>query len=72
MTRVVETKGRSHVFTLKDGSVMRLQARASQTIDDSLVSESLKEAEKRGIIYMVTSVEKMKTPENVSGKKEGK
>lgn len=60
MIKVVEVRGFLFSTTLADGSNLCLQSGEETTIKDSLVSESLKNACKKGFVTM-SEVESTKT-----------
>lgn len=53
--RVVELKGTSHVYTLKDGSTFRIFARKTADVDDNLISDEMLRAEKLRILRFIKS-----------------
>lgn len=52
MFKMVEISGRSHVFTLKDGSTFRIGARKSVPFDVSKMSADIERAIDRGLVYV--------------------
>lgn len=52
MTKMVEISGRSHVFTLKDGTTFRIGSRQSVPFDTSKVSDEIERAIDRGLVYI--------------------
>lgn len=53
MIKVVELRGKSHVFTLSDGKTFRIFAHQKKEISSSLVSSEMRLAESMGIIALV-------------------
>lgn len=51
--KIIELKGKSHVFTLKDGKTLRIFAHQTTEIDESNVSDELKIAVSMGLILLV-------------------
>ena len=49
---ITEIKGKSQVFTLKDGSTLRLLAREEKKISEELISEELLIAESMQLVLM--------------------
>ena len=52
MSKMIEISGRSHVFTLKDGSTFRIGARQSKDFDIAKKSDMIDLAIKKGLIYI--------------------
>jgi len=52
MVRITDKKGRAHVFTLTDGTTLRVFAKKYKDIEDNLVSEEIKTASKLGLVLM--------------------
>lgn len=67
MIRVAEIQGRSHVFTLKDGSTMRLMSRSHKDLEEDMVSDDIRIAEERGYIYTTKLADSPKKSEKVKG-----
>ena len=65
--KIIELKGKPHVFTLKDGKTFRIFARETKTIPDSNVSNELRLAETLGLILL--SKESVKTTKKSGGTK---
>lgn len=53
MIKVIELKGKSHVFTLSNGKTFRIFSNQRVDIQSSLVSEEMRLAESMGIIALV-------------------
>ena len=53
--KIFELKGNAHVFTQKDGKTFRIFAREGKELDESLISDEMKIAERMGLI-MISSV----------------
>lgn len=51
--KIIEIKGSSHVFTLKNGKTLRILSRQTKEIEDSDFSNELKIAESMGLILLV-------------------
>lgn len=66
MVRVTEVKGVPCVFTLTDGSTLRVMPYKSKDIKDSLVSEEILIAVQRGYVR-TNNIKGGKTPEIKSG-----
>jgi hypothetical protein len=68
--KITELKGKSHVFTLKDGKTLRIFAHDTKKIADSKVSNELKIAESMGLILLMEdSTEVPKTNKKSGGTK---
>jgi len=50
--KITELKGKSHVFTLKDGNTFRIFAHETKKVADSNISNELKIAENMGLILL--------------------
>lgn len=50
--RITELRGKSHVFTLKDKSTLRILAYESVEVANGKISEEMKVAESMGLILM--------------------
>lgn len=50
--KIIELKGKSQVFTLKDGSTLRILARQEKNVTDSNISNELKIAENMGLVML--------------------
>ena len=50
--KITELKGKSQVFTLKDGKTLRIFARETKKISESNISEELRIAESMGLILL--------------------
>lgn len=50
--KISELKGKSHVFTLKDGKTLRIFAREVKTVADSNISNEVRIAETMGLILL--------------------
>ena len=66
MAKIFEIQGRPHIFTLKDGTTLRLMPRQEIEVEDKNISEGMKIANERGYIYIVPSKE-----EAITEKKRG-
>lgn len=51
--KILELKGKSQVFTLKDGKTLRIFARGTKKIADSNVSNELIIAESMGLVSLI-------------------
>ena len=51
--KVIETKGRPHTLTQKDGKTFRLYARQEKIIDESLISPEFHAEQKMGNLLLV-------------------
>lgn len=51
--KIIELKGKSHVFTLKNGKTLRIFARQSKDVADGNISDELKIAESMGLILLI-------------------
>ena len=63
--RITELKGKSQVFTLKDGKTLRLFAHDTKKIADSKISTELKIAESMGLVLLTK--DSVKVPNEKSG-----
>lgn len=50
--KITELKGKSQVFTLKDGKTLRILARQTKKVADSNISKELKIAETMGLVSL--------------------
>lgn len=74
MTVITEIAGTSHVFTLKNGDILRLWSRKTVSIPDEQVSSDIRKAEKMKLIFISKSVDavpKTTYKTNVSKKRKG-
>ena len=51
--KIIELKGKSQVFTLKNGKTFRILARQTKDIAESNISENIKIAESMGLISLI-------------------
>ena len=65
--KITELKGKAQVFTLKDGSTLRIFANQTKEIAKKSISENLKIAEEMGLILITENDVK----EEVSKTKKG-
>ena len=65
--KIVELKGKSHTFTLKDGNTLRIFARETKTIADSNISNELRIAETMGLILLKKESKVSKTNKKTGG-----
>ena len=65
--KITELKGKSHVFTLKDGKTLRIFARETKKVADSNVSDELKIANTMGLIMLMS--DSAEVPNKKSGGK---
>lgn len=68
MVKITEVKGNPTVFTLTDGSTLRLRPYASKEIKDSLVSAEVNRAAEGGYVRLNT-VKNSKTETKTGGDK---
>lgn len=69
--KIIEAQGLPHTLTQADGKTFRLFAREEKVIDESLVSESFLEGQKRGNFLIVPVVEKAEKSEETKNSKGG-
>lgn len=50
--KIIELKGKSQVFTLKDGKTLRIFARQTKKVADSNISNELRIAESMGLVML--------------------
>lgn len=50
--KIIELKGKSQVFTLKDGKTLRIFARQSKDVAESNISNELRIAERMGLVLI--------------------
>ena len=67
--RVTELKGKSQVFTLKDGKTLRILARETKKVADSNISNELKIAESMGLILLTKDSTKVPSTKKSGGTK---
>ena len=63
--KIVELKGKSHVFTLKDGKTFRILARETKKIAESNISSEIKIAESMGLVMLIK--DSTEVPKNKKG-----
>lgn len=68
MVKVTEVKGYPCVFTLKDGTTLRVRPYASKEIKDSLISDEVNRAVASGYVRLST-VKNSKTETKTGGGK---
>lgn len=51
--KIIELKGKSQVFTLKNGKTLRILARQTKDIAESNISENIKIAESMGLVSLI-------------------
>ena len=68
MIKVVELRGKAHVFTLSDGKTFRIFARQTKELSLSLVSNEMRLAESMGIIALIQE----ETPDEVKSTNKSK
>lgn len=52
MLKIIELKGKSQVFTLKDGTTLRIFAHENKTLAEGNISDELRIAKSMGLILM--------------------
>ena len=52
MVRITDKKGNAHVFTLTDGTTLRVFAKKHKDIEEKLVSEEIKSAANLGLVLV--------------------
>lgn len=67
--KITELKGNSHVFTLKDGSTLRIFARETKKISESNISNELRIAETMGLVLLTKEPSVPKTNKKLGGTK---
>ena len=67
--KITELKGKSQVFTLKDGTTLRIFARETKKIAESNISNELRIAENMGLIILSKDTEVPKTNKKLGGTK---
>lgn len=67
--KITELKGKSHAFTLKDGSTLRIFARETKTIAEKNISNELRIAETMGLILLAEESNVPKTNKKTGGTK---
>ena len=65
--KIIELKGKSQVFTLKDGKTLRIFARETKTIAESNISPELRIAETMGLVLLAKETEVPKTSKKSGG-----
>ena len=68
MIKVVELRGKSHVFTLSDDKTFRIFAHQTKELSLSLVSNEMRLAESMGIIALIQE----ETPDEVKSTNKSK
>lgn len=63
--KVVELKGKSHVFTLKDGKTLRIFSHQEKKVGDNNISNELKIAESMGLVKLLK--DSTEVPKNKKG-----
>ena len=66
---ITELKGKSQVFTLKDGSTLRIFARETKKVADSNISNELRIAGNMGLILLTKEESTKKTNKKLGGTK---
>lgn len=61
--KITEIKGRPIVFTLKDGTTLRIFARDTKEVAESNISNEMRIAEKMGLIRMTPATKAVITEE---------
>ena len=51
--KIIELKGKSHVFTLKNGKTLRILARQMKEVAESNISDELRIAESMGLVSLI-------------------
>ena len=51
--KIIELKGKSQVFTLKNGKTLRILARETKQVADSNISEELHIAKSMGLVSLI-------------------
>ena len=57
--RITELKGKSQVFTLKDGKTIRILAHETKKVADSVISDELRIAESMGLVLLTKNSTKV-------------
>ncbi len=57
MAKIVELCGASHVFTLQNGSTLRIMSHKTKTVRDSLISDEMRRAESMKIISIINTAD---------------
>lgn len=60
--KIVELKGKSQVFTLKNKKTLRIFAHQSKEVADSNISDELKIAESMGLVMLIK--DSLEVPKN--------
>lgn len=55
--KIVELKGKSQVFTLKDGNTFRIFARETKEVAESKISNEMRIAESMGLVLLLKESE---------------
>lgn len=66
---VTELKGKSQVFTLKDGTTLRIFAHETKKVAESNISNELRIAETMGLILLTKEESTKKTNKKLGGTK---
>ena len=67
--KIIELKGKYHVFTLKNGNTLRILAHQTREVADSNISDELKIAESMGLILLVKDSEEVPKNKKSGGTK---
>lgn len=67
--KITELRGKPHIFTLKDGTTLRIFARETKTLAESKISNELRIAETMGLILLTKESEVPKTNKKTGGTK---
>ena len=51
--KIIELKGKSHTFNLKNGNTLRILSHQTKKVADNSISDELKIAEDMGLIKMI-------------------
>ena len=62
--KIIELKGKSQVFTLKNGKTLRVLAHQEKEVSESNISENIKIAESMGLILLIKDSNK-EVPKNI-------
>lgn len=67
--KIIELKGKSQVFTLKDGKTLRVLAHQEKKVADSNISNELKIAESMGLVLLTKDSTEVPKNKKSGGKK---
>lgn len=67
--KIIELKGKSQVFTLKNGNTLRVFAHQEKKVSDSNISNELKIAESMGLVKLIKDSTEVPKNKKSGGKK---